>query len=84
MRYDPVVRATGDGPFMLDSHRPRISLSDYLYRELRYRSLANSDPDEADRLLALAQQAIDQRWVTYEDMASRGPQHFPSDARKDR
>ena len=84
VRYDPVVRATGDGPFMLDSHRPRISLTDYRYRELRYRSLANSDPDEADRLLALAQQAVDQRRDTYEDMASRGPQHFPSDARKDR
>ena len=84
VRYDPVVRATGDGPFMLDSHRPRISLTDYRYSELRYRSLANSDPDEADRLLALAQQAVDQRWDTYENMASRGPQHFPSDARKDR
>ena len=84
VRYDPVVRAAGDGPFMLDSHRPRIALTDYLYRELRYRSLANSDPDEADRLLALAQQAVDQRWDTYEDMASRGPHHFPSDARKDR
>jgi pyruvate-ferredoxin/flavodoxin oxidoreductase len=84
LRYDPEVRANGKSPFLLDSHRPRIPLTDYLYRELRYRALANSDPDEAERLLALAQQAIDQRWKTYEDMASRGPQHFPSDARKDR
>ena len=84
VRYDPVVRATGHSPFMLDSHRPRIALTDYLYKELRYRSLANSDPDEAERLLVLAQQAVDQRWSTYEDMAARGPQHFPSDARKDR
>jgi pyruvate-ferredoxin/flavodoxin oxidoreductase len=83
VRYDPAVRATGNAPFLLDSHRPRIPLTDYLYRELRYRALANSDPDEAERLLTLAQQAIDQRWNTYEDMASRGPQHFPSDARKD-
>jgi pyruvate-ferredoxin/flavodoxin oxidoreductase len=84
LRYDPAVRATGRTPFMLDSHRPRIPLTDYLYRELRYRALANSEPDEAERLLALAQQAIDQRWKTYEDMASRGPRHFPSDPRKDR
>jgi pyruvate-ferredoxin/flavodoxin oxidoreductase len=84
VRYDPVVRVTGKTPFLLDSHRPRIPLTDYLYRELRYRGLANSDPDEAERLLALAQEAVDQRWNTYEDMASRGPQHFPSDARKDR
>jgi pyruvate-ferredoxin/flavodoxin oxidoreductase len=84
VRYDPMVRATGKAPFLLDSHRPRIPLTDYVYRELRYRSLANSDPDEAERLLALAQEAVDQRWDTYENMASRGPQHFPSDARKDR
>jgi pyruvate-ferredoxin/flavodoxin oxidoreductase len=84
LRYDPEVRANGNSPFLLDSHRPRIPLTDYLYRELRYRALANSDPGEAERLLGLAQQAIDQRWKTYEDMASRGPQHFPSDARKDR
>ncbi|MBV8292401.1 MAG: 4Fe-4S binding protein, partial [Mycobacterium sp.] len=84
LRYDPEVRANGKSPFLLDSHRPRIPITDYLYRELRYRALANSDPDEAERLLGLAQQAIDQRWKTYEDMASRSPHYFPSDARKDR
>ncbi len=83
IRYNPVLRATGRPPFLLDSHRPRLPLADYRFRELRYRSLTNSDPDEAERLLALAQESIDQRWKTYEDMASRAPQHFPSDARKD-
>ena len=79
IRYDPVLRATGNPPFLLDSHRPRLPLADYRNRELRYRSLTNSDPDEAERLLALAQESIDQRWKIYEDMASRAPQHFPSD-----
>jgi len=82
IRYDPVLRATGRPPFLLDSHRPRLPLADYRYRELRYRSLANSDPDEAERLLALARESIDQRWNIYEDMASRAPQHFPSDSRR--
>ncbi len=84
IRYDPVLRATGRPPFMLDSHRPRLRLADYRNRELRYRSLTNSDPDEAERLLALAQESIDQRWDVYEDMASRAPQHFPSDSRRER
>jgi pyruvate-ferredoxin/flavodoxin oxidoreductase len=83
LRYDPTLRAAGKSPFLLDSHHPRIPLTDYRYRELRYRTLANSDPDEAERLLALAQESINRRWKTYEDMASRGPQHFPSDTRKD-
>ncbi|MDI3315252.1 MAG: pyruvate:ferredoxin (flavodoxin) oxidoreductase [Mycobacterium sp.] len=84
IRYDPLLRATDQPPFLLDSHRPRLSLADYRYRELRYRILANSDPDEAERLLALAQESIEQRWKTYEDMASRAPQSFPSDPRKER
>jgi len=83
IRYNPVLRATGTPPFLLDSHRPRLPLADYRYRELRYRSLTNSDPDEAERLLALAQESIDQRWKVYEDMASRAPHQFPSDARKE-
>ncbi|WP_237572393.1 pyruvate:ferredoxin (flavodoxin) oxidoreductase [Mycolicibacterium lacusdiani] len=84
LRYDPVLRSAGKNPFLLDSHRPRIPLSDYVYRELRYRSLANADPVEADRLLGMAQQAVEQRWDVYENMASRGPEHFHPDARRER
>src|SRR5512132_2182818 len=84
IRYDPMARAAGGNPFLLDSPRPRIPLSDYTKRELRYRTLMNSDPAEAERLHALAEQAIDQRWDVYEEMATRGAQHFAADARKDR
>ncbi|MET7771714.1 pyruvate:ferredoxin (flavodoxin) oxidoreductase [Nocardia sp. NPDC005366] len=84
IRYDPVLRAAGENPFLLDSHRPRIPLEDYRSRELRYRALANSDPAEYDRLLGLAEEAIAQRWDRYEDMASQGSHHFTADARKDR
>jgi pyruvate-ferredoxin/flavodoxin oxidoreductase len=80
IRYDPVVRADGGNPFLLDSPRPRIPLSDYTQRELRYRLLANADPVEAQRLQALAQQAVDQRWQVYEEMASRGAERYPADA----
>jgi pyruvate-ferredoxin/flavodoxin oxidoreductase len=84
IRYDPVLRAIGRNPFLLDSPRPRIPLASYTQRELRYRALGNTDPAEAERLAVLAQQAVDQRWDTYEDMAGRGPAHFPADARKAR
>ena len=43
----------GGNPFMLDSPRPSIPLSDYVYRELRYRMLRNANPEEAERLLAI-------------------------------
>ena len=77
VRYDPMVRAAGGNPFLLDSPRPRISLAEYRKRELRFRTLANTDPAEAERLLALAQQEVDQRWRTYEEMATRGAQAIP-------
>ena len=84
IRYDPLLRAAGGNPFLLDSPRPRIPLTDYTQRELRYRSLTNTHPAEAERLGLLAQEAVDQRWDTYEEMATRGAHRFPADARKDR
>jgi pyruvate-ferredoxin/flavodoxin oxidoreductase len=57
-------------------------LADYVYRELRYRMLRNSDPAEAERLLALAQEAVDLRWSTYEEMATRSASAFSADARR--
>lgn len=83
LRYDPVARAEGSNPFLLDSPRPRIPLSAYTDRELRYRSLANSDPAEAERLHGLAKEAVAQRWQVYEEMALRGASAFPADARRE-
>jgi pyruvate-ferredoxin/flavodoxin oxidoreductase len=78
VRYDPVLREAGRNPFLLDSHRPRMPLSDYTGRELRYRILARTDPEAAERLLSLAQQQVSQRWATYEEMAARSPEWFPA------
>jgi pyruvate-ferredoxin/flavodoxin oxidoreductase len=84
LRYDPMVRASGGNPFLLDSPRPRMGLADYRKGELRFGALANADPAEAERLQGLAQQIVYQRWRTYEEMATRGAQDFPADARKER
>ncbi len=82
MRFDPTLRARELNPFMLDSPRPTLPLSDYVYRELRYRMLRNAAPAEAERLLALAQEAVEQRWSTYEEMASRPASRFHPDPRR--
>ena len=60
-----------------------MQLSDYRKGELRFRSLTNRDPAEAERLGDLAQQTVQQRWQIYEEMARRSASEFPSDARKD-
>jgi pyruvate-ferredoxin/flavodoxin oxidoreductase len=84
LRYDPMIRADGGNPFLLDSPRPRIPLRDYRKGELRFRTLTNTNPPEAERLAGLAQQTVNQRWAIYEEMATRGAGDFPADARKDR
>ena len=84
LRYDPMVRAEGGNPFLLDSPRPRVSLRDYRQGELRFRALTNINPPEAERLADLSQQTVNQRWAIYEEMATRSASDFPADARKDR
>ena len=81
VRYNPMVKEQGGNPFLLDSPRPRLQLKDYVYRELRYKMLADADPAEAERMLELAQQTVNQRWSTYEEMATRSASDFLSDAR---
>jgi pyruvate-ferredoxin/flavodoxin oxidoreductase len=81
IRYDPVLRADGSNPFLLDSPRPRIPLAEYTSRELRYRILSKAHPEEAERLMTLAEHQVRQRWASYEEMATHGPARFPADAR---
>jgi pyruvate-ferredoxin/flavodoxin oxidoreductase len=83
MRFNPVVRAAGGNPFLLDSPRPRITLAAYRQRELRFRAAANADPERADHLLDLAQQAAQLRWETYESLATRGAEKLPASATED-
>ncbi len=75
-RFDPAMRAIGERPFRLDSPRPTIPFKDYAYKELRYRSLANTDPQAAEMLLVQAQQVVDEKYREYEELASRGGETF--------
>ena len=83
IRYDPVARADGGNPFLLDSPRPRMPIADYRKRELRFRALANADPARAERLLDLAQRSVDLRWQTYEQMATQSAAQFPPNPQQD-
>ena len=69
IRYNPALREAGKNPFVLDSPRPKIPFRDYARRELRYTALEAAHPVEADHLLTIAQEQVNLRWKTYEDMA---------------
>ena len=73
-RYKPAApTAASRQEFVLDSQPPSIPLKTYAYNEIRYKMLSYTKPDEAKRLLGLAQEDIDQRWRVYTSLADRWP-----------
>ena len=72
LRYHPAEAGRGINPLHLDSRPPKIPLKDYVYRETRYRVLAAIHPDEARRLLDLAQRDVEERWKRLQEMAQAG------------
>jgi len=76
IRFNPELRAAGKKPFVLDSPRPTIPLRDYAYNENRYKVLVKTNPEEAERMMQMAQETVDRRWQTYEHLSKQEPTHF--------
>jgi len=70
-RYNPELAAQGKNPMQLDSREPKIPVKDYCYRETRFKMLTKTKPEEAKRLMVLAQQDVDNRRSLYEYLAGR-------------
>jgi pyruvate-ferredoxin/flavodoxin oxidoreductase len=80
-RYNPMLAREGKNPLKLDSKAPKIRFEDYAYTEARYKMLTKSNPEEAKRLMALAEEDARKRWKTYEEMAQENgaqPQKTPA------
>ena len=75
-RFDPTMRGRGMNPFRLDSPRPRIPLEEYRYNEVRFKSLVQTHPDAAKRMLEQSQRGLEERYRVYEDLASRDGSRF--------
>lgn len=69
-RHDPRLTEQGKNPLQLDSKAPTMALKDYAYNETRYTMLTKSKPDEAARLIELAQQDVNRRWQMYQQLAA--------------
>ena len=76
IRYNPALRAAGKRPFVLDSLAPSIPLREYAYNENRYKVLTKTNPEEAERLMQMAQETVNRRWATYEHLAKQEPGDF--------
>jgi len=76
IRYNPGLRAAGQRPFVLDSIAPTIPLREYAYNENRYKVLTKTNPEEAERMMQMAQETVSRRWQTYEHLAKQEPALF--------
>ena len=68
-RYNPRLVEENKNPFQLDSSDSKISVTDDIYTEGRYRMLQQSDPVVAKFLLGQAQKAVSRRWQQYKQLA---------------
>jgi len=82
LRYDPRRKEQGLNPLQLDSRAPKMPIEEYAYKETRYRMLQSSFPDEAKRLMKLAQGDLDQRWKDIKAMADAPGQERPAETVK--
>jgi pyruvate-ferredoxin/flavodoxin oxidoreductase len=76
LRYNPTLRKKNQNPFVLDSPRPTIDLKAYAYNELRYKVLTVTNPEVAETLMKHAQDLVNLKWKTYEEMATKKASDF--------
>jgi pyruvate-ferredoxin/flavodoxin oxidoreductase len=68
-RYNPMLKAEGKNPFILDSKAPDGSLKQFLSGEVRYAALQQLFPQEAERLHARLEKEFSERYLALKKMA---------------
>ncbi len=70
-RYDPRRAMEGKNPFQLDSKAPKAEYEDFIMGEVRYNSLARSNPERAKVLFAKAEKAAKEKYEKLVKMAEQ-------------
>ena len=68
-RFDPRLAAEGKNPFQLDSKAPSESYEEFIMNEVRYSSLARSNPERAKELFNNAAKAAEEKYAKLVKMA---------------
>jgi pyruvate-ferredoxin/flavodoxin oxidoreductase len=69
-RYNPMLKAEGKNPFILDSKAPDGSFKDFISGEVRYAALENLFPEEATRLHTKLEEEFIERYENLKQMAA--------------
>ncbi len=70
-RYDPRLADQGKNPFQLDSKEPDFNLADFMYKEVRFKSLKVANPDRAAMLLEKAVAKAKRQYKEYKYLSER-------------
>jgi pyruvate-ferredoxin/flavodoxin oxidoreductase len=68
-RFNPRLKEQGKNPLQLDSKAPTLDFEEYAYGENRYRTLKQSNPEAAAKLLILAKSDAAQRYSLMKQLA---------------
>ena len=71
-RYNPKLAEEGKNPMTLDSKEPTTDIQDYMYSEIRFRSLRQTSPDKAALYLDQARKSAKARYRQYKYLAESG------------
>jgi len=69
-RFDPRLAQAGKNPLQLDSKPPTMDFQEYAYGENRYRTLKQSNPEVAAKLMEKAKQDVADRYSLLEKLAN--------------
>ena len=70
-RFNPENLEKGENPLSLDSREPSIDIVDYLYKGIRFRSVKQARPQEAERMLESLRVQVKRRYENYKALAER-------------
>jgi pyruvate-ferredoxin/flavodoxin oxidoreductase len=70
-RYNPMLKEQGKNPFILDSKEPSIDPADYMYNEIRFRSLKQANPKRAEMLLNKSREVVKEQYKMYKYLAEK-------------
>ncbi len=70
-RFNPASLEKGENPLTLDSREPSMDIADYMYKEIRFRSLKSAKPREAEEMLEKLRIQVKRQYENYKALADR-------------
>ena len=70
-RFNPLLKAEGKNPFILDSKEPTADFKEYLMSEVRYSSLTKQFPEIAENLFVKTEADAKERRNNYKKLAEQ-------------